>query len=58
MASIFPTTISLAERRMTFTGQVHRLVFVGATPEPCFALADWAKTVESIGPQVMPLALI
>jgi FHS family Na+ dependent glucose MFS transporter 1 len=31
MASIFPTTITLAEQRMTITGQVTSLFFVGSS---------------------------
>ena len=58
MASIFPTTISLAERRMTVTGQVTGWFFVGASTGAMFLPWLIGQLFESIGPWVMPLALI
>jgi FHS family Na+ dependent glucose MFS transporter 1 len=57
MASIFPTTISLAERRMTVTGQVTGWFFVGASAGGM--LLPWliGQMFESIGPQVVMTAL-
>jgi FHS family Na+ dependent glucose MFS transporter 1 len=57
MASIFPTTISLAERRMTVTGQVTGWFFVGASAGGM--LLPWliGQMFESVGPQVVMTAL-
>ncbi len=57
IASIFPTTISLAERRMTVTGQVMGWFFVGASAGAMFWPWLIGQLFESTGPQVMPLAL-
>ncbi|GAB4414397.1 MAG: MFS transporter [Anaerolineae bacterium] len=57
MASVFPTTISLAERRMTVTGQVTGWFFVGASAGAMFWPWIIGQLFESTGPQIMPLAL-
>lgn len=57
MASIFPTTISLAERRMTVTGQVTGWFFVGASAGGMFWPWIIGQLFESTGPRIMPLAL-
>lgn len=57
MASIFPTTISLAERRMTVTGQVTGWFFVGASAGAMFWPWVIGQLFESTGPRIMPLAL-
>jgi len=52
MASVFPTIISLAERRMTITGRVMGWFFVGASAGAM--LLPWliGQFFESIGPRV------
>lgn len=57
MASIFPTTISLAERRMTVTGQVTGWFFVGASAGGM--LLPWliGQWFEGVGPQVVMMIL-
>ena len=52
MASVFPTTISLAERRMTITGRVTGWFFVGASAGAM--LLPWliGQLFVSIGPRV------
>ena len=52
MASVFPTTISLAERRMTITGRVTGWFFVGASAGAM--LLPWliGQLFDSIGPRV------
>lgn len=57
MASIFPTTISLAERRMTVTGQVTGWFFVGASAGGM--LLPWliGQFFEGVGPQVVMMVL-
>jgi MFS transporter, FHS family, Na+ dependent glucose transporter 1 len=58
MASIFPTTLSLAERRMTITGQVTGWFFVGASAGGMFLPWLIGQLFESVGPQMLPLVLI
>lgn len=53
MASIFPTTISLAERRMTVTGQVTGWFFVGASAGGMIIPWLIGQLFESVGPQVV-----
>ncbi len=52
MASIFPTTLSLTERRMTITGRVTGWFFVGASAGGMFLPWLIGQLFESIGPQV------
>jgi FHS family Na+ dependent glucose MFS transporter 1 len=52
MASIFPTTLSLAERRMTITGRVTGWFFVGASAGGMFLPWLIGQLFESIGPRV------
>jgi fucose permease len=58
MASIFPTTILLAERRMTVTGQVTGWFFVGASPGGMCLPWLIGQLFESIGPQVVMITLL
>jgi fucose permease len=58
MASVFPTTLSLAERRMTITGRITGWFFVGASAGGM--LLPWliGQLFESIGPRVTMLILL
>lgn len=58
MASIFPTTLSLAERHMTISGAVTSLFFVGASSGGM--VIPWAigQLFEHAGPQIVPLFLL
>jgi fucose permease len=58
MASIFPTTILLAERRMTVTGQVTGWFFVGASAGGMCLPWLIGQLFESIGPQVVMITLL
>ena len=58
MASIFPTTLSLAERRMTITGQVTGWFFVGASLGGMTLPWLIGQLFESIGPRVTMVAII
>ena len=58
MASIFPTTLSLAERRMTITGRVNGWFFVGASMGGMVLPWLIGQLFESIGPQVTMLAIL
>jgi FHS family Na+ dependent glucose MFS transporter 1 len=58
MASIFPTTISLAERRMTITGQVTSWFFVGASAGAMTLPWVIGQLFDAIGPQVVLLAIL
>lgn len=53
MASIFPTTLSLAERRMIITGQVTGWFFVGVGAGAMTIPWLVGQLFESIGPQVL-----
>lgn len=57
MASIFPTTLSFAERRMTITGKVTSFFFIGASSGGM--LLPWliGQLFEKIGPQVTMIAI-
>ncbi len=52
MASVFPTMISLAERRMTLTGATTSLFFVGASFGGMFLPWLVGQLFEPVGPQV------
>ncbi|HBX68573.1 MAG TPA: hypothetical protein DEH25_04115 [Chloroflexi bacterium] len=51
MASIFPTTISLAERRMTISGQTTSLFFIGVGLGSMLIPWFMGQLIEPIGPQ-------
>lgn len=53
LASIFPTTLSLAERRLAITGSVTGWFFVGASSGGMFWPWFIGQLFESIGPQVV-----
>jgi FHS family Na+ dependent glucose MFS transporter 1 len=52
MAAIFPTTLSLAERRMTITGRITGWFLVGASAGGMFLPWLIGQLFESIGPRV------
>jgi FHS family Na+ dependent glucose MFS transporter 1 len=62
MASVFPTTISLAERRMTISGQTTSLFFIGVSLGSMLIPWLMGQLIEPIGPQaamyVVLIALI
>jgi len=58
MASIFPTTLSLAERRLTITGQVTSWFFVGASVGGMTLPWLIGQFFESIGPRVMTFIIM
>ncbi|MBN1991570.1 MAG: MFS transporter [Anaerolineae bacterium] len=53
MASIFPTTLNLAERRMPISGQVMSLFFVGASIGAMFLPWLIGQLFDAIGPQAV-----
>jgi FHS family Na+ dependent glucose MFS transporter 1 len=57
MASIFPTTLSLAERRMSITGQVTGWFFVGGSLGSMTLPWLIGQLFESIGPRVTMVAI-
>ncbi|TMC50903.1 MAG: MFS transporter, partial [Chloroflexi bacterium] len=57
MASIFPTTLALAERRMTITGQVTGWFFVGASLGGMFWPWLIGQLFDAIGPAITMLAI-
>ncbi len=58
MASIFPTTLSLAERRLTITGRVSGWFFAGASAGGMTLPWLIGQLFEPIGPQVMMFAIM
>jgi FHS family Na+ dependent glucose MFS transporter 1 len=58
MASIFPTMISLAERRMTLTGATTSLFFVGASFGGMFLPWLVGQLFEPVGPQVTMIIIV
>jgi FHS family Na+ dependent glucose MFS transporter 1 len=58
MASVFPTTLSLAERGMTITGRVNGWFFVGASMGGMFLPWLIGQLFESVGPQVTMLTIL
>lgn len=58
MASIFPTTLSFSERRMTITGQVTGWFFVGASLGGMSLPWLIGQFFESIGPHTMMLIIL
>lgn len=57
MASVFPTTITLAERRLNITGQVTGWFFVGASAGGMVLPWLIGQLFESIGPGVTMIAI-
>jgi FHS family Na+ dependent glucose MFS transporter 1 len=58
MASIFPTTLSLAERHMTITGRITGWFFVGASAGGMSVPWIIGQLFESIGPRVMMVTIL
>jgi len=58
MASVFPTTLSLAERRMAITGRVNAWFFVGASTGGMVLPWLIGQLFESIGPRITMLAIL
>jgi fucose permease len=58
MASIFPTMISLAERRMTITGRISGWFFVGASTGSMSLPWLIGQLFESVGPRVMVFTVL
>ena len=58
MASVFPTTLSFSERRMTLTGQVTGFFFVGGSLGVMSIPWLIGQAIESIGPQSMLIILL
>ncbi len=58
MASIFPTTLSLAERRLTITGRVFGWFFAGASAGGMTLPWLIGQLFEPIGPRVMMFAIV
>ena len=58
MASVFPTTITLAEQRMTLTGQVTSLFFVGSSLGGMFLPWVVGQAFEPLGPISMLLIVL
>jgi fucose permease len=58
MASIFPTTLSLAERRVTITGRVSGWFFAGASAGGMTLPWLIGQFFETIGPRVMMFAIL
>jgi FHS family Na+ dependent glucose MFS transporter 1 len=58
MASIFPTTISFAERRLTITGQVTGWLFVGASGGAMFLPWLIGQLFEPVGAQATMLIIM
>ncbi len=58
MASIFPTTLSLAERRLTITGRVTGWFFVGASSGGMTLPWVIGQLFEAAGPHTMMLAIL
>jgi FHS family Na+ dependent glucose MFS transporter 1 len=58
MASIFPTTLTLAERHMTVTGKVTGWFFVGAGAGGMSLPWVIGQLFERVGPTVMMIAIL
>jgi FHS family Na+ dependent glucose MFS transporter 1 len=58
MASIFPTTLSFAERRLTITGQVTGWFFVGAGAGGMVLPWLIGQLFDSVGPRVTMLGIL
>jgi FHS family Na+ dependent glucose MFS transporter 1 len=58
MASIFPTMITLAQRRLTITGDITSWFFIGAGLGGVGLPWLIGRGIQPVGPQVMPLAIL
>jgi FHS family Na+ dependent glucose MFS transporter 1 len=58
MASIFPTTVNLAERRMTITGKVTAWFFVGGSLGGMTVPMIIGQFFEISGPRITPVAIL
>jgi fucose permease len=58
MASVFPTTLNLAERRMIITGKVTGWFFVGASSGGMFLPWFIGQFIEATGPKVVMTAIL
>ena len=58
MASIFPTMITLAQRRLTITGDITGWFFIGAGLGGVGLPWLIGRGIQPVGPQVMPLAIL
>jgi FHS family Na+ dependent glucose MFS transporter 1 len=58
MASIFPTTINLAERRMTITGKITAWFFVGGSLGGMTLPLIIGQLFDSLGPMVAPSTIL
>jgi MFS transporter, FHS family, Na+ dependent glucose transporter 1 len=58
MASIFPTMITMAQRRLTITGNITGWFFIGAGLGGVGLPWLIGRGIQSQGPQVMPLAIL
>lgn len=56
MAPIFPTTLSMAERRLTLTGQINSIFFIGASLGGMVLPWIVGQLFEPVGPQVAMVA--
>jgi MFS transporter, FHS family, Na+ dependent glucose transporter 1 len=57
MAPIFPTTITLAERRLTLTGQINSTFFIGASIGGMVVPWIIGQLFEPVGPSVAMIAI-
>ena len=58
MASIYPTALTFAGRRMKITGQVTSLLIVGGSAGGMIVPLLIGQMFESIGPRVMMLTIL
>lgn len=58
MASIFPTTVNLAERRMTITGKITAWFFVGGSLGGMTLPLVIGQLFDATGPWVAPIAML
>src|SRR5262249_37478713 len=58
MASIYPTALTFAERRMKITGQVTGFLIVGGSAGGMIVPALIGQMFESIGPRVMMFTIL
>ena len=58
IASIFPTTVNLAERRMTITGKITAWFFVGASLGGMTLPLIIGQLYDLIGPRITPAVLL
>lgn len=58
MTSVFPTVLTLAERRMAMTGKVTSIFFVGASLGSMTLPWLIGQLFTAVGPQTMMLAIL